>query len=105
MIDITQIFFNEYDDKDDNKKNSSILARNTIRDEIQNTKMRNDFFRYLSWRIQTAPLKKMIMHRYKNFYITAFTNESWILIEKFIDYAVEVFNYSHPPLKLPSSPP
>jgi hypothetical protein len=58
--------------------------------------MRNDFFRYLSWRIQTAPLKKKIMHRYKNFYITAFTNESWILIEKFIDYAVEIFNYSHP---------
>ena len=61
--------------------------------------MRNDFYRYLSWRIQTAPLKKKIMHRYKNFYITTFSNESWILIGKFIGYAVEVFNHSHPSTK------
>jgi hypothetical protein len=96
MIDITQIFFLEDDGKDGLKKKLSISARNIIRDEIQNTKMRNDFFRYLSWRIQTAPLKKKMMHRYKNFYITTFTNESWILIERFIDYAVEIFNRSHP---------
>jgi hypothetical protein len=94
MIDITQIFFFEDNDQNDNRKELAILARKTIRDEIQNTKMRNDFYRYLSWRIQTAPLKKKIMHRYKNFYITTFTNESWILIEKFVDYAVEVFNSS-----------
>ncbi|MGH9975113.1 MAG: hypothetical protein ACRD8Z_04670 [Nitrososphaeraceae archaeon] len=49
----------------------------------------------MSWRVQTAPLKRKIMYRYKNFYITTFTNESWILIEKFVDYAVEVFNSSH----------
>ena len=99
MIDITQIFFFEDNKEHDNGKELSILARNTVRDEIQNTKMRNDFYRYLSWRIQTAPLKKKIMHRYKNFYITTFTNESWILIEKFIDYAVQVFNHSHPSTK------
>jgi hypothetical protein len=57
--------------------------------------MRNNFYRYLSWRIQTAPLKKKIMHRYKNFYIATFTNESWILIEKFVEYAVEIFNHTH----------
>jgi hypothetical protein len=96
MIDITQIFFFEDDGKFENRKELSVIARNTIRDEIQNTKMRNDFYRYLSWRIQTAPLKKKIMHRYKNLHITTFTNESWVLIEKFLEYAVEVFNCSHP---------
>ena len=67
MIDITQIFFFEDNKEHDNGKELSILARNTVRDEIQNTKMRNDFYRYLSWRIQTAPLNKKIMHRYKKF--------------------------------------
>lgn len=95
MIDIAQIFSFEDNGKYGNNKKLAISARNTIRDEIQNTKMRNDFYRYLSWRIQTAQLKKKIMHRYKNLYITTFANESWILIEKFIDYAVEVFNNSH----------
>jgi hypothetical protein len=99
MIDITQIFFFEDNKEHNNRRELSIIARNTIQDEIQNTKMRNDFYRYLSWRIQTAPLKKKIMHRYKNFYITTFTNESWILIEKFVDYAVEVFNLTHPSTK------
>jgi hypothetical protein len=99
MINITQIFFfednNDNNKKQDNRKELAIIARNTIREEIQNTRMRNDFYRYLSWRIQTAPLRKKILHRNKNFYITTFTNESWILIEKFVDYAVEVFNRSH----------
>ena len=95
MINITQIFFFEDSDKHDDRGETTV-AREIIRDEIWNTKMRNDFYRYLSWRIQTAPLKKKIVHRHKNFYITNFTNESWILIEKFIEYAVEVFNVSHP---------
>lgn len=95
MIDITQIFFLDNDDLSKNKLKSSILARHIIRSEIQNTKMRNDFYRYLSWRIQTTPLEGKIMHRYKNFYASAFANKSWIFIENFINFAVDGFNYSH----------
>jgi hypothetical protein len=94
--DITQIFFFEDNDQSNDRQESSIPVRNIIRAEIQNTKMRNDFYRYLSLRIQAASLKKKIMHRYRDYYITTFTNESWILIEKFIVYAVEVFNSGHP---------
>jgi hypothetical protein len=95
MIDITRTFFLDENDLSKNKLESSISARHVIRSEIQNTKMRNDFYRYLSWRIQTAPLERKIMHRYKNFYVSSFINRSWILIENFIKFAVEVFNNSH----------
>jgi hypothetical protein len=95
MIDITQIFFLDDNDLSKNKHESSISARHIMRSEIQNTKMRNDFYRYLSWRIQTAPLERKIKHKYKTFYVSSFTNRSWILIENFIDYVIEVFNNSH----------
>ncbi len=96
MIDITHISYSN-DNNGLSKYNHEPLAsaRHIICSEIENTKMRNDFYRYLSWRIQTAPLKKKIMHRYKNFYVTCFTNESWVMIESFVGYAVEVFNNSH----------
>lgn len=95
MIDITQIFLFDDNDLSKNKQESSISARHIIRSEIQNTKMHNNFYRYLSWRIQTAPSVRKVLHRYKNFYVTSFTNGSWILIESFIDYVVEVFKNPH----------
>jgi hypothetical protein len=64
--------------------------------DIEPTKMRNDFFRYLSWMIQSAPLKKRVVHRYTKFYISSFTEESWGIIERFVYHAVDVFNTSHP---------
>lgn len=57
--------------------------------------MRNDFYRYLSWRIQCVPSERKLVQRHKNYYISSFTNGSWILIENFVDYTVEVFNNSH----------
>jgi hypothetical protein len=95
MIDITRIFFLDDNDLSKNKQKSSIPARHIIRSEIQNTKMRNDFYRYLSYGIQTPPLERKIMHRYKNFYVSSFINRSWILIENSIKFAVEVFDNSH----------
>jgi hypothetical protein len=78
------------------KKKYDVEARNKIKSEIESTKMRIDFYRYLSWMIQSAPLKKRVDHRYTNFYISTFTKESWNVIESFVYYAVEVFNTSHP---------
>jgi hypothetical protein len=95
MIDITQLFLFDDNDLSKNKQEPLISARHIIRSEIQNTKMHNDFYRYLSWRIQTAPSVRKVLHRYKNFYVTSFANGSWILIEDFIDYAIEVFKNSH----------
>jgi hypothetical protein len=78
------------------KKKYNVAARNKIKSEIESTKMRNGLYRYLSWMIQSVPLKKRVVHRYTNFYISTFTEESWSVIESFVYYAVEVFNSSHP---------
>jgi hypothetical protein len=58
--------------------------------------MRNNFCRYLSWMIQSAPFKKRVVQRYTKFYISTFTEESWGVIERFVYHAVDVFNTSHP---------
>ena len=57
--------------------------------------MRNDFYRYLSWRIQTANLARKVVHRFEKFDNTTFTEESWKPIEKFVKFAVEIYNESH----------
>jgi hypothetical protein len=78
------------------KKKYNVTARNKIKSEIESTKMRNDLYRNLSWMIQSVPLKKRVVHRYTNFYISTFTEESWSVIESFVYCAVEAFNTSHP---------
>jgi len=78
------------------KNNKELYTLNIIRSEIESTKMHNDFYRYLSWVLQTASLTKNLVHWHTNFYISTFTEESWSLIESFISYAVEIFNKSHP---------
>jgi hypothetical protein len=77
-------------------KNNTMTATIKIKSEIESTKMRNDFYRYLSWMIQSVPLEKRVVHRYTNFYISTFTEKSWRIIESFVYYAVEIFNISHP---------
>ena len=57
--------------------------------------MRNDFYRYLSWRIQTANLARKVVLRSEKFDYTTFTEESWKPIEKFVKLAVEIYNESH----------
>jgi hypothetical protein len=89
-------FFAERNQTGEEKEKYEVEARNRIKSEIESTKMRNDFYRYLSWMIQSVPLKKRVDHRYTNFYISTFTKESWNVIESFVYYAVEVFNSSHP---------
>jgi hypothetical protein len=80
---------------EENKK-YEVEARNRIKSEIESTKMRNDFYRYLSWMVQSVPLKKRVDHGYTNIHISTFTKESWNVIESFVYHAVEVFNSSHP---------
>jgi hypothetical protein len=76
---------------------SVLISPNIIRSGIEATKMRNDFFyRYLSWKIQSAGLEKKIVHKHGNFTISTFTNKSWQSIKIFARYALEVFNNSHP---------
>ena len=94
MISINQIFFSEDSDKHDDR-NETTIDRVIIRAKSQSIKMRNAFYSDLSWRIQTVLPKKKIMYRHKNFCTTTFTNESWILIEKFMKYAMEVCSVSH----------
>ena len=88
-------FFAARNQTGEEKKKYEVEARNRIKSKIESTKMRNDFYRYLSWMIQSVPLKKRVDHRYTNFYISTFTKESWNVIESFVYYAVEVFNSSH----------
>lgn len=57
--------------------------------------MRNDFYRYLSWRIQAANLARKVVRRSEKFDYTTFTEESWKPIEKFVKLAVEIYNESH----------
>jgi hypothetical protein len=68
--------------------------------EIKYTKMRNDFYRYLAWRIQTADIERKInskhKHKHKSFSYPLFTNKSWEDIEKFVKAAVQIYNKSHP---------
>jgi hypothetical protein len=78
------------------KKKYNVAARNKIKSEIESTKMRNDFYRYLSRMVQSVPLKKRVDHGYTNIHISTFTKESWNVIESFVYHAVEVFNSSHP---------
>jgi hypothetical protein len=89
-------FFAARNQTGEEKKKYNVEARNRIKSEIESTKMRNDFYRYLSWMIQSVPLKKRVVHRFTNFYISTFTKESQNIIESFVYYAVEVFNTSHP---------
>ena len=58
--------------------------------------MRNDFYPYLSCKMQSAELKKKIVRKHSNFTISTFTKKSWQSIEIFVRYAVKVFNNSHP---------
>jgi hypothetical protein len=85
-------FFAARNQTGEEKKKYEVEARNRIKSEIESTKMRNDFYRYLSWMIQFVPLKKRVDHRYT----MIFTKESCNVIESFVYYAVEVFNSSHP---------
>ncbi|MEP6575287.1 MAG: hypothetical protein ABJB85_02540 [Nitrososphaerota archaeon] len=64
--------------------------------EIKYTRMRNDFYHYLSWRIQSVNLEKKVVHKHKNFVYSVFIEESWKAIEKFVKFAVEIYNESHP---------
>ena len=63
--------------------------------EIKYTKMRNDFYRYLAWRIQTVDLERKINSGNKSFKYPLFTNKSWKDIEKFVKAAVQIYNKSH----------
>lgn len=64
--------------------------------EIKSTRVRNDFYRYHSWKIQTANLKRQVVRKHKNFIFSIFTEESWKTIERFVEAAVEIYNKSHP---------
>jgi hypothetical protein len=75
---------------------SVLNSPNIIRSGIEATKIRNDFYRYLSWKIQSAGLEKKIVHKHGNFTISTFTKKSWQSIRVFARYALEVFNNSHP---------
>ena len=89
-------FFAARNQTSEEKKKYELEARNRIKSEIESTKMRNDFYRYLPWMIQSVPLKKRVGHRYTNFYISTYTKGSWNVIESSVYYAVKVFNSSHP---------
>jgi hypothetical protein len=58
--------------------------------------VRNDFYRYHSWKIQTANLKRLVVRKHKNFIFSIFTEESWKTIERFVEAAVQIYNKSHP---------
>jgi hypothetical protein len=88
-------FFAARNQTGEEKKKYEVEARNRIKSEIESTKMRNDFYRHLSWMIQSVPPKKRVDRRYTNFYISTFTKESWNVVESFVYCAVEVFNSSH----------
>jgi hypothetical protein len=75
---------------------SVLNSPNIIRSDIEATKMRNDFYRHLSWKIQNAGHEKKIVHKYGNFTISIFTKKSWRSFKVFVRYALEVFNNSHP---------
>ncbi len=64
--------------------------------EIKYTKMRNDFYRYLAWRIQTVDIERKINSSRKGFSYPLFTDKSWKDIEKFVKAAVQIYNKSHP---------
>ena len=63
--------------------------------EIKYSKMRNDFYRYLAWRIQTADLERKPAKKHKNFDYPLFTDKSWKKIESFVWAAVQIYNKSH----------
>jgi hypothetical protein len=86
-------FFAARNQTGEEKRKYDVEARNRIKSEIESTKMRNDFYRCLSWMVQSVPLKKRLVHRYTNFYISTFTKESWNVIESFVYYAVEVVQF------------
>jgi hypothetical protein len=89
-------FFAARNQTGEEMKKHNVATRNRIKSEIESTKMHNDFYRYLSWILQSVPLKKRVVHSYTNFYILTFTKESWSVIESFVYYEVEVFSSSHP---------
>jgi hypothetical protein len=64
--------------------------------EIKYTKMRNDFYRYLAWRIQTVDIERETNSKNKSFSYPLFTDKSWADIEKFVKAAVQIYNRSHP---------
>jgi hypothetical protein len=80
--------------KNDDTKRIDITE--LIDKEIQSTKMRSDFYHYLSWKIQSAGLQQEIVKKYNNFMICKFTTASWKSIEIFVDKAVTIFNKYHP---------
>jgi hypothetical protein len=58
--------------------------------------MRNDFYRYLSWKIQSGAFDRRIINKHDDLFISTFTEKSWKIIEEFISFAVQAFNKSHP---------
>lgn len=64
--------------------------------EIKYTKMRNDFYRYLTWRIQTVDIERKTNSKHKNVSYPLSTGKSWKDIEKFVKAAVRIYNKSHP---------
>jgi hypothetical protein len=75
-----------------------LIFPNIIRSGIEATKMRNDLYRHLSWKIQSAGHEKKIVHKYVNSPISTFTKKSLQSIKIFVRYALEVFNNSRPDL-------
>jgi hypothetical protein len=68
----------------------------TITLEINSIRMRNDFYRYLSWKIQSGAFDRTIINKHDDLVISTFTEESLKIIEGFISFAVQAFNKSHP---------
>ncbi len=78
-------------------KNTAIIPfTELVHKVIESTRMRGDFYHYLSWKIQSAGLSQEIVKKYNNFMSCKFTTASWKSIEIFIEKAVTIFNRYHP---------
>lgn len=63
--------------------------------EIKYTKKRNDFYRYLAWRIQSVDLERENVRNDESLDYPLFTKKSWKSIEKFVRSAIRIYNISH----------
>jgi hypothetical protein len=87
---------NKIGDISDETKSTAITAfAELVHKEIEPTRMRRDFYHYLSWKIQSAGLPQKIVKKYNNFMICKFTTASWKSIEIFVGKAVTIFNRYH----------
>jgi len=84
------------DHKDMLKDTAVIAITELVHKEIESTRMRSDFYHYLSWKIHNVGLPREIVKKYDNFMICKFTTQSWKLIKIFVDHAVTIFNRCHP---------